>query len=60
MGFTRLAMTPMPLRSPYTCWLELCLFSSSVHAASTDGVLSVSHPAAAGACMLAQADYPSL
>ena len=39
-----------------TRWLALCLLSSSVMAASPDGVVSVSHPAAAaaGARMLAQ------
>jgi gamma-glutamyltranspeptidase/glutathione hydrolase len=37
-------------------WLVLCLFSTSVLAASPDGVVAVSHPAAAaaGARMLAQ------
>jgi gamma-glutamyltranspeptidase/glutathione hydrolase len=45
----------MSLRSPCTRWLALCLFSSSVLAASPDGVVAVSHPAAAaaGARMLA-------
>ena len=45
-------MTPC---SPLTHWLALCLFSSSVLAASPDGVVAVSHPAAAaaGARMLA-------
>jgi gamma-glutamyltranspeptidase/glutathione hydrolase len=39
----------------FTRWLALCLFSSSVLAASPDGVVAVSHPAAAaaGARMLA-------
>ncbi|MDP2028262.1 MAG: gamma-glutamyltransferase [Thiobacillus sp.] len=39
-----------------TRWLVLCLFSASVLAASPDGVVAVSHPAAAaaGARMLAQ------
>lgn len=39
-----------------TRWLALCLFSASVLAASPDGVVAVSHPAAAaaGARMLAQ------
>ncbi|MGB9130066.1 MAG: hypothetical protein WCB97_10490 [Thiobacillus sp.] len=40
-------MTPMPLRSPCMRWLALCLFSSSVIAASPDGVVAVSHPAEA-------------
>ena len=46
----------MPHCSPCTRWLALCLFSSSVLAASPDGVVAVSHPAAAaaGARMLAQ------
>ncbi len=45
----------MPLHLPCTRWLALCLFSSSVLAASPDGVVAVSHPAAAaaGARMLA-------
>jgi len=45
----------MPLRLPFTRWLALCLFSTSVLAASPDGVVAVSHPAAAaaGARMLA-------
>jgi len=45
----------MSLRSPCTRWLALCLFSSSVIAASPDGVVAASHPAAAaaGARMLA-------
>jgi gamma-glutamyltranspeptidase/glutathione hydrolase len=39
-----------------TRWLALCLFSSAVLAASSDGVVAVSHPAAAaaGARLLAQ------
>jgi gamma-glutamyltranspeptidase/glutathione hydrolase len=45
----------MFLRSPFTHWLALSLFSVSVFAASPDGVVAVSHPAAAaaGARMLA-------
>ena len=45
----------MSLRSHCTRWFALCLFSSSVIAASPDGVVAVSHPAAAavGARMLA-------
>jgi gamma-glutamyltranspeptidase/glutathione hydrolase len=45
----------MSLRSHCTRWLALFLFSSSVLAASPDGVVAVSHPAAAaaGARMLA-------
>jgi gamma-glutamyltranspeptidase/glutathione hydrolase len=45
-------MTPMSI---CTRWLALCLFSSSVIAASPEGVVAVSHPAAAaaGARMLA-------
>ncbi len=45
----------MSLRSHYTRWLALfALFSASVLAASPDGVVAVSHPAAAaGARMLA-------
>jgi gamma-glutamyltranspeptidase/glutathione hydrolase len=45
----------MLLRSHCTHWLALFLFSSSVLAASPDGVVAVSHPAAAaaGARMLA-------
>ena len=45
----------MSLRSLCTRWLALFLFSSSVLAASPDGVVAVSHPAAAaaGARMLA-------
>jgi gamma-glutamyltranspeptidase/glutathione hydrolase len=45
-------MTPCP---PVTRWLALCLLSSSVLAASPDGVVSAPHPAAAaaGARMLA-------
>lgn len=41
--------------SSFTRWLALCLFSSSVLAAAPDGVVAVSHPAAAaaGARMLA-------
>ena len=41
--------------APFTRWLALCLLSSSVLAASPDGVVAVSHPAAAaaGARMLA-------
>ena len=39
----------MTLRSPFTRWLALCLFSSSLIAASPDGVVAVSHPAAAAA-----------
>jgi gamma-glutamyltranspeptidase/glutathione hydrolase len=39
-----------------THWIALCLFSSSLFAASTDGVVAVSHPAAAaaGARLLAE------
>ncbi|MHB1188424.1 gamma-glutamyltransferase [Thiobacillus sp.] len=46
----------MSLRSHCTRWFALCLLSSSVLAASPDGVVAVSHPAAAaaGARMLAQ------
>jgi gamma-glutamyltranspeptidase/glutathione hydrolase len=42
--------------APLSRWLALCLFSSAVLAASPDGVVAVSHPAAAaaGARMLAQ------
>ncbi|HWR75927.1 MAG TPA: gamma-glutamyltransferase [Thiobacillus sp.] len=42
--------------TPFARWLVLCLLSSSVLAASPDGVVAVSHPAAAaaGARMLAQ------
>ena len=45
----------MSLRSHCTRWLALCLFSSSVLAAVPEGVVAVSHPAAAaaGARMLA-------
>jgi len=45
----------MFLRSKCTRWLALCLLSSSVLAASPDGVVAISHPAAAaaGARMLA-------
>jgi gamma-glutamyltranspeptidase / glutathione hydrolase len=46
----------MNARLHCTRWLVLCLFSTSVLAASPDGVVAVSHPAAAaaGAHMLAQ------
>lgn len=42
--------------APFTRWLVLCWLSSSVLAASPEGVVAVSHPAAAaaGARMLAQ------
>ncbi len=45
----------MILRPSFARWFALCLFSSSVLAASPDGVVAVSHPAAAaaGARMLA-------
>lgn len=45
----------MTLRSTFTRWLALCLISTSTLAASPDGVVAVSHPAAAaaGARMLA-------
>jgi len=45
----------MSLHSHLTRWFAICLFSSTVLAASPDGVVSVSHPvaAAAGARMLA-------
>lgn len=46
----------MPIRSHCLRWLVFCFVSSSVLAASPDGVVAVSHPAAAaaGARMLAQ------
>jgi gamma-glutamyltranspeptidase/glutathione hydrolase len=55
LGLIRLLPNPMSLRSHCTRWLALFLLSSSVLAASPDGVVAVSHPAAAaaGARMLA-------
>jgi gamma-glutamyltranspeptidase/glutathione hydrolase len=49
-------MLPMNARLHCTRWLALCLFSTTLFAASPDGVVAVSHPAAAaaGARMLAQ------
>ncbi len=46
----------MNARLHCTRWLALCLFSTTLFAASPDGVVAVSHPAAAaaGARMLAQ------
>ena len=46
----------MNVLAPLVRWLALCLFSSAVLGASPDGVVAVSHPAAAaaGARMLAQ------
>ena len=48
-------MLPMNARLSCMRWLALCLFSTSVLATPPDGVVAVSHPAAAaaGAHMLA-------
>lgn len=45
----------MPFHLPVARWLALCLFSATTLAASPDGIVSASHPAAAaaGARMLA-------
>ncbi|MDP3687570.1 MAG: gamma-glutamyltransferase [Sulfurimicrobium sp.] len=56
MSFFRYSLIPMSLRSHCTRWLVLCFLSFPALAASPDGVVAASHPAAAaaGARMLAQ------